>query len=448
MTVETEAYTQRRTLEESVTLSGVGLHSGEQSTVTVEPAESGDGFVFERVDLDEPVTFEVRADRVEEVPRRTRLASDGHTLDTVEHLLGALYGLGITDATVRVDGPEIPALDGSAREFVEALREAGLREFGESREVFRVEDPIYVQRDGSSLILLPSPEFQVSCTVSWPEREVPDQCLTYRLGSESFADEIAPARTFGFEDEIEEVLERDLARGGSLENALIVAEGGGYLGDGPRVEDEMVRHKILDLLGDLALSGSFVVGHLVALRPGHTLNRRLADRVRESVQTASPVPAESSEPMEEGFGIDRIMDMIPHRYPFLLVDRIVAVDYDANRAVGYKNVTMNEPFFQGHFPGNPVMPGVLMLEAMAQMGAACLLQKPMYEGKMFYFMGADDVKWRKMVRPGDRLVFEAEGIRLRSRFGKVKALARVKGETACEGVIKFAAVEEQEGAPL
>ncbi len=435
-------YTRRRTLSESIARSGVGLHTGEKSRVTLEPAEPGRGLSFVREDLDDPVTFEPRADRVADVPRRTALRSGDHTLNTVEHVLSALYGLGITEAVVRVEGPELPALDGSARPFVEALREAGIEELEGAREPYRVQEPIYVQREGTSLIMLPGPGLKISCTVNWPGRSVEDQCLTYRLDPETYAEEIAPARTFGFEDELEDLLEADLAQGGDLDNALIVGEDGGYLGEGPRLEDELVRHKILDLIGDLALGGTPVAAHVVALRPGHALNHQLVERLGGSVEDRRPARGESPEHLEEGFGIDRITEVLPHRYPFLLVDRIVSVDYETNRAVGYKNVTTNESFFQGHFPGNPVMPGVLILEAMAQTGAACILQKPMYDGKTLYFMGADDVQWRRMVRPGDRLVFEVEGLRLRSRFGKFEGVARVDGEPAAEAVLTYAAVEE------
>ncbi|MFB6345985.1 MAG: UDP-3-O-acyl-N-acetylglucosamine deacetylase [bacterium] len=443
--MKTDYYKSRRTLSESVKLDGLGLHSGESTSVELIPAEAGEGLVFERIDCNPSVTIEADADSIVDTERNTVIGADGTELQLVEHLLSSLYGLGVTDLKIQVDGPELPALDGSAAGYVEAIDEAGLDELGETRELHQVEEPVSVQLGESSLVVLPDPNPSIDYTISYENPGIGDQFYTVDLTPDRYRDDIGPARTYGFKEEVEELLEADLAQGGSLDNALVVDEEGDFLGSGPQFENEFARHKILDLLGDLALTGEFIVGKIIGVKGSHELNAGLVKELSDSIP--DPAPAEpdtsgtssvSSPPLD----VSDIREVLPHRYPFLLVDRIVSIDYEESRAVGYKNVTINEEYFQGHFPDDPVMPGVLVIEAMAQLGAACILRKPEYDGKNSYFMGLDNVKWRKPVRPGDRVYFEIEGKRMRSKYGVVEGEARVDGELAAEGVYKFAIVDQ------
>jgi UDP-3-O-[3-hydroxymyristoyl] N-acetylglucosamine deacetylase/3-hydroxyacyl-[acyl-carrier-protein] dehydratase len=434
-------YRTRRTLSEPVEIEGIGLHTGQEITLRICPAGTG-GLVFVRVDREPEVAIPARAEFIVDSHRNTTLGKDETSIRTVEHLLSAFYGLGITDARIELDGGEIPAVDGSARPFVEALDQVGFDELDENRSVHRVEENTVVTIGESSLILAPAPEPKIDYTISYDNPAIGDQFSSVPVDPETFRESVAPARTYGFKEEVEELLDEDLAQGGSLENALIVDEDGNFVGDEPRISKEFVHHKILDLMGDLALSGGFIAGQVIGLMGSHELNASLLEELQIDAPSGTSDPSKgdsvaSSMPLD----VEEIKDVLPHRYPFLLVDRIISIDYEEATAVGFKNVTINEEYFQGHFPEDPVMPGVLVIEAMAQLGAACILRKPKYEGKNSYFMGLDDVKWRKPVRPGDRLYFEIEGQRMRSRYGLVEGKAFVDGELAAEGLYKFAIVD-------
>ncbi|MFP4687026.1 MAG: UDP-3-O-acyl-N-acetylglucosamine deacetylase [bacterium] len=435
-------YRQCRTVAEPVKISGIGIHTSSDTEVTIEPAEVGDGIKFIREDLEKPLVYRPGVDCVKDVPRATVISNDGHDLYTIEHLMATFYGLGITDVLVRVNGPEIPAMNGSAGGFVEAIQEVGLKDLKGKRDVYRVREPLYVEKGDQSIIILPATEFKVTCTISFENKFIGDQHLSITLTPELFAEKIAPARTFGFKEEVEDLIENNLALGGSLDNAIVLDKDGNLIGDKPRFEDEFVRHKILDIIGDLSLAGNFIVGHVIAIKNGHFLNvalaEKLARRINYSPETISRRAEHSGEEMKN---IDDIKEVLPHRYPFLLLDKVLAVDDENMKAVGMKNVTVNEEFFNGHFPGNPIMPGVLIIEAIAQLGAAWILDKPGNKGKNIYFMGVDKVKWRSPVRPGDQLIFEVECRRLRRSAGMMEGKAYVNGEVATEGLFKFAIVD-------
>ncbi len=440
--MSTDYYRKRRTLADRVEIEGIGIHTNSETRVLVEPAESREGIKFIRTDLDQDVVFEPSVDAIEDIPRATVLSSSGEELYTVEHIMAAFFGLGITDANVYVEAPEIPALNGSAAGFVEIFEETGLEELSGTREVYRVNKPLYVEDGDQSIVLLPDTEFKISCTISFDNEYIGDQFLSYSLSPESFGESIAPARTFGFKEEIEDLLENNLALGGSLDNAIVLDKEGNLLGDEPQFSDEFVRHKVLDIIGDLALLETFIVGHVVAVKNSHFLNVALAEKLAGRI---SKSPAEIAHQARRGgdemMNIDAVLDVLPHRYPLLLVDRILSMDHEKEKAIGLKNVTINEEFFQGHFPGDPIMPGVLIIEAIAQLGAAWILSRPGNEGKNIYFMGVDNVKWRKPVRPGDQLIFEVTGKRLRSRSGMMEGKAYTDGEVATEGLFKFALVD-------
>jgi len=327
---------------------------------------------------------------------------------------------------------------------VEAIRDVGLETFDELRSIYRVQEPIFVQNNDQSMTILPHDQLKISCTISFDNDYIGDQFLSCTIDPEFFEEHIAPARTFGFKEEVDELLEKDLVKGGSLDNAIVLDKDGNLIGDEPQFDDEFVRHKILDILGDLSLCGNMFVGHVVAAKNGHFLNvdlaRKLSDRVKKS---PAAIKSKTQSVDQEGLDVEGIKNILPHRYPMLLLDRVLIIDNEEQFVQGLKNVTMNELFFQGHFPDDPVMPGVLIVEALAQLGAIMILNQPESQSKNSYFMGVDGVKWRRPVRPGDQLLLEVVGQRFRpgAKVGKMKGEAYVDGKKAMEGTFKFALVD-------
>lgn len=449
-------YRQRRTIAEPVQLDGVGLHTGESSSLDIRPADPGSGVQLTTGSLED-------ARRVRELSvadssqRSTNLGfSDGREVWTVEHVLGALYGLGITDLVMVIDGPEMPAMDGSVRDLVRALDDVGTEEFDVHRTLYEVEEPVYYEAGDALLAAYPAAEPVLDVTIAHPDRALEDMVVRWEPGPDSFAEQVASARTFGFADDAEALREQGLAQGAGLENTVVYEETGLHPEQELRFSREPAWHKVLDLLGDLALTERFVAGRIVSHRGGHQLNQKLARHIRErQTPQLEPAPDEApggtgndeSSPRPGGsIPASRIRNILPHRYPFLLLDKILHIDNEAETAEAVKNVTINEEFFQGHFPDDPVMPGVLTLEAIAQLGGACILDRPENEGKNTYFMGVDDVKFRQPVRPGDRLLLRVEGRRIGSRSGMMDGYAYVNGELATEGLFKFMLVGE-DGAP-
>ena len=432
---------KQRTLASSASLTGSALHTGENVTLTILPAPVGHGYKFQRVDLpDEPVV-DAAACNVKTVERATTLIQGTVKIHTVEHVLSALTGMGVDNALIQMNANEPPIGDGSASAYIALIKQAGIVTQDADRRYIQITEPLTVEINGSVLIILPDTKFRVSCTQAGPEGRF-TQFLSAEITPEFYETDIAPARTFVFYEDVKHLMDKGLIKGGSLENA-IVARGESVLSKEPlRFPDEFVRHKILDIIGDLSLCGRFLRGHVIAIKPGHGINTEaakiLAERCKALQAVAvKPVPA----PVNAG-GLDimGVMQTLPHRYPFLMVDRIIEFEGEF-KAIGVKAVSINEPYFQGHFPGHPVMPGVLQLEAMAQVSSIVMMRKTENAGKIGYFMSADEVKFRKPVMPGDTLFIECELTSAKKRLGKASCRCLVNGEVVSEAILLFGLVD-------
>jgi len=401
-------------------LEGTGLHLGVPCRVTFQPATSKQGIVFRRVDCPGQPQIRAHVSEVSGSERRTQLGRGDHAIHTVEHVLAAVSGLNIDDVTIDMDGPEPPILDGSAAPFVAALAEAGVAWIAGEPEFLDLSEPVRIIDGASVYEAYPAQQLELDVTIEFPHPLIGRQSRKFTVTENAFASDMARARTFGFVHEVDALREKGLIRGASLENAIVLGDDEILSGD-LRWSDEFVRHKAMDCVGDLALAGARVRAKIIALKPSH---RGTVTLVREMVKAGRK---------EKGmYTIEEIMKVLPHRYPFLLVDRIIEIE-EKKRIVGLKNVTINEPFFQGHFPGHPIMPGVLIIEAMAQVGGMLLLgsvSDP--ETKVVYFMSLDNVKFRRPVKPGDQLRFELEVIQLRGTVCKMRGIGKVDGEVVVE----------------
>jgi len=431
----------QRTIAQPISVSGIGLHTGEAVTVRVAPAPANSGILFIRTDLPHRPTIPAIPASAQDtdIGRRTIIAKDGIEIQTVEHFMAALWGEGVDNAYVEVSGPEMPGLDGSAAPFVKLLKEhAGTVEQGALRKYFSIREPLVLQEDDATMAVFPSHELKVSYLLSYDHPLLKAQFATFHHTGQPFETLIAPARTFCLYEEAEALRAKGLGKGATTDNTLVV-DRRGVVKNTLRFEDEFVRHKILDLLGDLYLLGAHLRGHVVAIKSGHPLNMKLLHKLDQAMTYWKVGALQSGSPqMMVGPQLDimQIQKILPHRYPFLLVDRIL--ELHETKAVGVKCVTINDYFFRGHFPDRPVMPGVLMIEAMAQVGGILILNKAENTGKYAYFMSVDKVKFRKPVVPGDQLVIEAELGKLRSRTGQIFGKAYVEGKVVCEGELMFA----------
>jgi UDP-3-O-[3-hydroxymyristoyl] N-acetylglucosamine deacetylase/3-hydroxyacyl-[acyl-carrier-protein] dehydratase len=439
---------QQRTINGPASFSGIGLHSGNRVTMTFLPAPPNSGIRFRRVDLEGKPEIEARVENVVETNRSTTLAK-GHTrIHTVEHVLATFAGFGIDNAVIELDSNEPPVGDGSAREYCKMVETTGIVPQDERREVYEVTAPIELEMGETVMTLFPHEVFKISCTSSDRQGRF-TQFYSTELSPTSWRKELSQARTFCFYEEIEFLIKNGLIKGGSLENAVVIRDDAVLTTEPLRYTDEFVRHKMLDILGDLSLLGQPVHGHLIAVKPSHAANcelvRRIATQMRKPQTFGPPPPAKISRPLPDGFepgkefpaelDSEGVMRVLPHRYPFLMVDRIVKIE--GNHITGIKSVTINEPFFQGHFPGHPIMPGVLQLEAIAQVAGILMLRHAENAGQIAYFMSAEDVKWRKPVHPGDTLVIEVEMTKTRGKLGKAKGVCKVQGEIVSEAGVTF-----------
>lgn len=431
----------QRTLKNPVEYRGVGLHSGKEITVRVKPAEAGNGVSFVRVDLEDQPEVRAYGPNMKARQRRTCIQDGRAEVYTCEHLLASLYALGIDNAVVEIDGEEVPGLDGAATEFLAGLKQSGVVELRSPRSSYSVKQPIYVREGNASIVALPgsgklSVEYHLDYAAKNGTAKATRQIVGFELNSENFEREIAPARTFVFEHEVEALRAAGLGLGANSQNTLVVGPSG-VRDNTLRWDDELARHKVLDLIGDLANAGVDLDAHVIATRSGHGLNMQLVQRLLQEMELEQE---QSDAPRESGLDIREILNLLPHRYPFLLIDRVIELD-GFKRAVAIKNVTINEPFFQGHWPEQPIMPGVLQLEAMAQLSGVLLLRKLENTGKLAVLWSIDKVKLRGAVVPGDQLRIEVETIRAKPQVGHVRARCKVAGKLVAEAELKFTLVD-------
>ncbi|MGC6466943.1 MAG: bifunctional UDP-3-O-[3-hydroxymyristoyl] N-acetylglucosamine deacetylase/3-hydroxyacyl-ACP dehydratase [Akkermansiaceae bacterium] len=426
------------TLASEATLEGTSLHTGEKVTLTLKPAPEGHGFKFRRIDLPDKPFIDADVSKVQTVERATTLAEGSVRVHTVEHVLSALVGLGVDNALIEMDANEPPIGDGSSRPYVELITKAGLQEQTAPRKVWEIREPIHLETGNGSLItIVPDKQFRVSVTnVGKDGRFV--QYFSSVITPEIYEKEIAPARTFTFYEDIKPLLDKGLIKGGSLENAVVV-RGDEIMSKEPmRFDNEFARHKALDIIGDLMLSGRKFNGHVIAVKPGHGPNTEAARALQKNYAAMrSMVPPLKLPEAEAVLDIKDILKILPHRYPFLLIDRVTGFSSEM-KCTAIKNLSMNEEFFQGHFPGHPVMPGVLQLEAMAQTASILIMRMPDNQGKIGYFLSADNVKFRKPVVPGDTLFIDAEITKFRRNIGQAVATCTVNGEVVSSAELKFA----------
>ena len=430
---------QQRTIEKDAELNGRGLFTGAPVKLRFRPAAAGTGITFTRSDAPNPVRVAARAENLTKRARRTALRNGTYAIETVEHCLAAVRGLEIDNLLVELNADEIPAADGSSQPFVETLQQAGVCEQDAERVVLNVSETVRVADGEAELVAWPGEPDQLEIIYELDygdESPVGRQMQKYTLDRDSFVREIAPARTFVTEREAAALQASGFGKHLTYQDILVIGP------DGPidnhyRFPDECVRHKILDLIGDLMLMGRFVCGRIYARKSGHNLNHELVRKLIEQLAQRQLAEHLGGEPSLDIRAVQRVL---PHRYPMLLVDRVIEIIGD-HRAVGLKNVTANEPFFQGHYPRQPIMPGVLIIEAMAQLGGLLLSQKLEHTGKIAVLLSLDKVKFRKPVVPGDQLILEAERKRVRSRTGEVYCRARVQSELAAEANIRFMLVD-------
>ena len=433
---------QQRTLRDVAEFEGVGIHTGARARVRFLPADPNTGLVFRVTQEGRTVDIPATVDQVpENMPfsRNTTLVKDGVSISTVEHVLATLYGLGIDNCLIELDGPEPPEPDdGSCREFVDRILDVGIVDQGVPATFYEVSRPVQWSKENIGITAIPYDGFRVSFTIQYPNEVIGTQYASFDISPDIFAKEIAPSRTFALKREVNHLRAQGLIQGGTLSNALVVDEDK-ILNDEPlRFPDEFVRHKILDLLGDLSLLGMPVKGHVISLKSGHGPNVQFVRKVA-ALEAGTNRVYRPKKP--EYWDIRAIMDILPHRYPFLLVDRILEV-VPGERVKGIKNVSINEPHFQGHFPGHPIMPGVLVIEAMAQCGGVLmmsLMEQP--ETKLVYFSSIDKARFRKPVLPGDQVEFELEMLKFRRSTCKMAGKAFVAGELVAEAELLAAVVD-------
>jgi len=459
---------KQQTIKKAVAISGVGLHTGVQTTMTFMPAKPNHGIKFQRIDLPGSPIIEADCDRVVDVSRGTTIEQSGARVSTIEHTLASLVGLEIDNVLIQLDGPEAPIMDGSSIQFVNALKEAGTEEQNALRDFFEVQDSIFYREAARNVEIaaLPLDDYRVTVMVDYNSPVLGSQHASI-TSIQQFEKEIASCRTFCFLHELEMLYKNNLIRGGDLNNAIVIVdrvvephelENIARMLNKPKVEvkkegilnnielrynNEPARHKLLDIMGDLALAGRPLKAQILAARPGHAANVAFAKKLKKLMLEADKKGVPKYNPsLPPVMDINKITATLPHRYPFLLIDKIIYLDNE--RVIGVKNVTMNEPFFQGHFPSNPVMPGVLQVEATVQTGGILVLNTvPDPENYWTYFLGIDEFRFRKMVLPGDTLIIQCDLLApIRRGIAKMTGRAYVGNTLVCEGTMTASIVRK------
>ena len=461
---------KQRTIKNEVSLAGIGIHSGEKTIITFKPAPENYGYRFVRIDLPEHVEIPALVENVVDLSRGTTIGINGAKVLTVEHVLAALSGLQIDNCRIEIDGVEPPVGDGSALPYVEILLRAGIEEQNAQREYFVIEETINYSNEerGVEIVALPTDDFRITVMVDYYNPALGSQHTGLFNLEKEFVKEFAPARTFCFLTEVELLLEQGLIKGGTIENAIVIIDKevdakeleylrglfkleypltvgtNGILNNTQlRFKNEPARHKLLDMLGDLSLAGVKIKAQILAARPGHAANIEFAKKIRQLYKKTHPVKKlkkyDGKAPVMDVY---QLMKIMPHRYPILLIDRILDMNHETNTIVGLKNVTVNEPFFVGHFPEKPVMPGVLICEAMAQTGCLMLLYFTNVENKLGMFMAINNAKFRKPVIPGDQLIMEVQMTNKRFNTYTFKGMAYVNGILVAEAEFQAALVDK------
>lgn len=428
----------QQTIEQPASLSGRGLFTGQPCTLTFRPAPENHGVVFVRTDLNQAEIPALVRHTVKRA-RRTTLKVGDAWVDTCEHCLSAVAALGIDNVRIELDAGEVPGMDGSSKPFLDVLRSAGIKAYSAPKQPLVISEPVVVRQDDAMLAAVPSsdPGLQIVYDLDYPS-PIGRQLRAFNLGREDYAAEIAPARTYVLEEEAHALRSKGIGAHLTPEEVLVIGHSGPLGSNRFRYADEPVRHKIVDLIGDLYLLGAPVQGKIIAFKSGHALNHRLVHALikQQRMQRHKQMAVQQT-----AVDIRKMMRILPHRYPMLLVDRVLEID-GTRRAVGVKNVTINEPFFQGHYPTAPIMPGVLIVEAMAQLSGVLIGHTLEHTGKLAVLLSLDRVKLRRPVTPGDQLVIEAESIRVRSRLAQMRCRAYVGEELAAEAEVKFMLVDE------
>ncbi len=439
---------KQQTIRKPARVEGVGLHTGCSVRVEFKPAPPDSGITFVRTDLAGTQPVRAVVNNILDPARRQRRTSVGNStaeVHTIEHLMASCVGMGIDNLLVELNGEEVPGLDGSAHPFLEIFKQAGLQEQSAPRKTVQIREPVWVEDDSAVVCVFPDEAFRVSYTLSYPVPNLSAQFFSGTVTPQLFESELAPSRTFCLAQEVEALRKVGLGKGANYENTVVVDKDGRVLNNRLRYPDEFVRHKVIDLVGDLYLLGRPLQGHVLAFRSGHSLNLKLIHKIQQSLERGreSGIKAQYVDPEAVALDILAIERILPHRYPFLLVDRVTELVPD-KRAVGVKNVTINEQFFAGHFPRRPVMPGVLIIEALAQLSGLLLLNKQENLGKYAYFVAMDNVRFRRTVMPGDTIQLEAEVLKLRSKTGQMRTRALVEGKVAAEAELMFALLDGDE----
>jgi len=428
---------KQKTIAKEISLKGIGLHTGNKVIVTFKSAPAGSGINFIRTDLPGKPAIKVEVESLISKTGSLRcncIGKDDSAIQTVEHLLAALSGLGINNMFIEIDGNEVPGLDGSALPFFEAIIQAGVAEQDQDAAPIVIKEPIIIHEGSASIMAFPASEFKISYTLCYDHPLLKD-FLEVTVTPDAFKKDLVGARTFCLFEEVETLQKKGFGKGANYDNTLVLGRDG-VIKNNLRFENEFVRHKVLDLIGDLYILGRPVMGHIVALKSGHSLNLQLVKRIIEG-QKASPAAPLSEAFTGKVYDINQIMQILPHREPFLFVDRVMEIE-PGKHVKGLKNVTMNDYFFRGHFPAKPVMPGVIILEAMAQVGGVMLLAKPENKGKLAFFLLINNAKFRKTVVPGDQLVFDVVTVKMKSKTGQVHGTASVDGTVVAEADLMFA----------